>query len=352
MAVAGLTTCWLMGLVLNKAVTGSPGYEKGRGGTKVVAGALLLPLLIMLGSIAAMLMVMGAVILEANPIVWMGDFLAKDSFLCTKVCAYWIMQIAVFVIFAQFANEVLRWRQIIVRKVFHAAVLALFVPAILLAETQRGHDGTLHSFLSLAFAVVLCIFILIEYVRVFMPISSLLGRDPFSAYYSLFLDERDRGRRFIFSHLYLIVGVAIPIWLSSLHIAIESGKSSHDEKWLFVRHFSDHVGLITVGAGDASAAAIGSTCGHTRWSRSNKRTVEGSCAMLIASAIYTLLLYSYEAVTGDGCIAAYYEKYWPAVAFALLGATFAEAFTNQNDNVVLPICTLALLIGVLQIFYN
>lgn len=115
------------------------------------------------------------------------------------------------------------------RKIFHAAVLALFVPVLLLAEAQPRHTSTLHSFISLALAVMLCIFILIEYCRVFLPFQSSAGSDPISAYYGLFLDERDRGKRFIFSHLFLVVGVAIPIWLTSLHIAIGDDASSNSE---------------------------------------------------------------------------------------------------------------------------
>lgn len=47
-----------------------------------------------------------------------------------------------------------------------------------------------------------------------------------------------------------------------------------------------------------------------------------------------------------------YDKYWPAVAISLAGATVAEAFTSQNDNVVLPLTAMILAIGTLWACYD
>ena len=66
------------------------------------------------------------------------------------------------------------------------------------------------SFLQLAFGVALAVFIMLEYLRLgnVYPVGDVLQN-----FLSSFTDYRDVGP-FILSHMYLLLGCAMPVWFS------------------------------------------------------------------------------------------------------------------------------------------
>lgn len=85
------------------------------------------------------------------------------------------------------------------RKIFHLLATVMFLPAIALER----------EFLSLALGAALGILLALELLRCAgcPPVAAALGR-----YYGGFLDARDGGC-VIVTHLFLLLGCAIPVWL-------------------------------------------------------------------------------------------------------------------------------------------
>ncbi len=65
--------------------------------------------------------------------------------------------------------------------------------------------------MNLALAVALALFMFLEYIRAckIWPLALVL-----QSFFEGFLDKRDRLGDAILSHIYLLVGCALPIWLS------------------------------------------------------------------------------------------------------------------------------------------
>jgi len=85
------------------------------------------------------------------------------------------------------------------RKVFHALATAMFLPAVALER----------DFLSLALGAALGVLLALEFLR-------CAGCPPVAAalnwYYGGFLDARDGGC-VVVTHLFLLLGCAVPVWL-------------------------------------------------------------------------------------------------------------------------------------------
>eukprot|EP00392_Amoebophrya_sp_AT5.2_P002621 g2626.t1 len=88
--------------------------------------------------------------------------------------------------------------QIVLRKYFHAIAIVMFVPSILVHI----------RFTSLAFAVAFSLFLVLEAFRSagVSPIAELL-----TVYLSPYIDKRDGGT-VILTHMYLLLGCAVPVW--------------------------------------------------------------------------------------------------------------------------------------------
>uniref|UniRef100_K3X936 dolichol kinase n=1 Tax=Globisporangium ultimum (strain ATCC 200006 / CBS 805.95 / DAOM BR144) TaxID=431595 RepID=K3X936_GLOUD len=131
-------------------------------------------------------------------------------------------------------------RNIIARKLFHILVVVMFVPAFF-ADA---------SMLSLSYGVALSVFCLVECIRA-------LAIPPFGAqiadFMKAFIDHRDGGRT-ILTHSYLLVGCALPLWLSTS----SSGQAQHQHA------LAANAGIIALGIGDAMGAAVGSVFGKRR----------------------------------------------------------------------------------------
>ena len=211
------------------------------------------------------------------------------------------------------------------RKVFHGMMVLMFLPTIFLDPT----------FIALAFSLILAIFLLLDLFRASQlpPLSK-----PLTYFLAPYVDGRDHRGPIIVSHIFLLIGCAIPLWLSL--VSTERSGAGPFEGWeVQTRDLSMISGIVCVGMGDAAASLIGRRYGRRRWPWSGGKSLEGSLAFAIAVVLGImfarawLLIGGWAGDTGDGWVMTVTKA-----AVAALGASLTEAvLTGGNDNVIVPV---------------
>jgi dolichol kinase len=217
---------------------------------------------------------------------------------------YWVVCLVLLVPLFAWLMTRFAIRNIIARKLFHILVVVMFVPAFF-ADA---------SLLSLSYVVALSVFCLVECIRA-------LAIPPFGAqiadFMKAFIDHRDGGRT-ILTHSYLLVGCALPLWLSTS----SSGQAQHQHA------LAANAGIIALGIGDAMGAAVGSVFGKRRLIGS--KTLEGTLAIAVSMAVVSLLF----------CVVMQDAFHVAQLSLLLLGVVVTsvlETCTAQIDNLVLPL---------------
>lgn len=182
------------------------------------------------------------------------------------------------------------------RKSFHALAVAMFVPGI-------GADP---AFTHLAFSVAFAAFTFVEYVRYFALWPA--GR-TIHLFLNEFIDHKDSGTA-IMSHFYLLAGCACPLWFEGSSRLLSA------------------LGVLALGVGDSMASIAGRRLGYARWSPASGKTAEGSAGFALSMLAAAAALWLVGAV-GDFNV--------PAFALTTVLCTLLEAFSAQNDNLVLPV---------------
>jgi dolichol kinase len=198
---------------------------------------------------------------------------------------------------------------IVLRKGFHVLAFAMFSPVLV-------SDPIL---LSLALAVAFVLMALVELVRALrVPIVS----GVLSSFMSRFTDSRDSGV-FLVSHMSLLLGIAVPIWVCS---SLDSGPPG--------RHLAAWAGLVALGLSDTAAAAVGSAWGRVRVHRTTRKTLEGTLAASAFMMAAMLVL-----VNGDFVELPSWSRrqLWGALLWRSLLTCGLEAVTPQLDNIVFPV---------------
>ncbi|GAM28688.1 hypothetical protein SAMD00019534_118640 [Acytostelium subglobosum LB1] len=197
---------------------------------------------------------------------------------------------------------------ILLRKYFHVLAIVMFAPVIIVRP----------DLMSLSFGVAISALVLIELIKYgrVPPLSQ-----PLSTYMDAFLDGRDSGIVTL-THIYLLVGCSIPVFLTFFY---DSGERS-----TYLHPLSAFSGLLTIGVGDSMASYVGIKYGKTKWfstSKSLEGTIGGIVSCFIAGAML-LLCVTNQTTTSIQLIR------------LLIGSSISgllEASTNQIDNIVLPI---------------
>ncbi|KAK4935936.1 dolichol kinase [Elasticomyces elasticus] len=211
------------------------------------------------------------------------------------------------------------------RKVFHGIMVAMLLPSIFVDP----------CFIALALSLVLAIFLLLDLFRASQlpPISK-----PLTTFLAPYVDGRDHRGPVIVSHIFLLIGCAIPLWLS-LAAAPRSGEGPWAGWDTTVRDLNMVSGVICVGMGDAAASLIGRRYGKTKWCWAGGKSLEGSLAFAIAvvcglSATWVWLRIGGWAPWNGQSIGLVMGK----CIVAGLGASLLEStLTAANDNVVVPV---------------
>ncbi|MCJ1377277.1 hypothetical protein MMC17_000369 [Xylographa soralifera] len=239
------------------------------------------------------------------------------------ICAYCIASIIVglFIVFRLSALVEVDTR----RKVFHGMMVVMFLPTVFLDP----------PFTALAFALILAIFLLLDLFRASQlpPVSK-----PLTYFLAPYVDGRDHRGPIIVSHIFLLIGCAIPTWLS-LSATARTGTVPLEGWDVATRDLSMITGIVCVGMGDAAASLIGRRYGRRRWPWSGGKSVEGSIAFAVAvvlglgTARAWLLIGGWKGDSGDS---------WPLMlgksAVAAGASSMTEAvLTGANDNTVVPL---------------
>lgn len=213
------------------------------------------------------------------------------------------------------------------RKVFHGIMVAMLLPTIFVDP----------CFIALALSLILAIFLLLDLFRASQlpPISK-----PLTVFLAPYVDGRDHRGPVIVSHIFLLIGCAIPLWLS-LAAAPRLGEDPWAGWDTSVRDLSMVSGVICVGMGDAAASLIGRRYGKTKWYWVGGKSLEGSAAFafavtcgLLASWIWLRLGGWVSWHDGDRLGLLMLGKCLAAGA----GASLLEStLTAANDNVVVPV---------------
>lgn len=154
------------------------------------------------------------------------------------------------------------------RKVFHVMMVAMFLPSIYIEPT----------WCALALALALAIFLLLDLLRASQlpPLSK-----PITNFLHPYTDGRDHCGPVVISHIFLLIGCAIPLWLSLA--SLPRTGSSHMAGWeVPTRELSMVAGVVCVGLGDAAASLIGRRYGHHKWPWKGGKSLEGSLAFVVA----------------------------------------------------------------------
>ncbi|KAK5064537.1 hypothetical protein LTR84_000370 [Exophiala bonariae] len=212
------------------------------------------------------------------------------------------------------------------RKVFHGIMVVMLLPSIFVDP----------CFIAMALSLILAIFLLLDLFRASQlpPVSK-----PLTRFLAPYVDGRDHRGPIIVSHIFLLIGCAIPLWLS-LAAAPRHGKDPWAGWETSTRDLSMVSGVICVGMGDAAASLIGRRYGKTKWYWAGGKSLEGSLAFACAVTCGLVACWAWLRLGGWSSWQEE-ESFWWALAksgIAGLGASLLEStLTAANDNVVVPI---------------
>lgn len=256
------------------------------------------------------------------------------------IFAYWalVLVLGLLAVFALTAHVEVDTR----RKVFHAVMVAMLLPATFVDP----------CFCALALALVLAVFLLLEAIRAGQvpPLGNAIGR-----FVAPYVDGRDLRGPVVVSHIFLLIGCAVPLWFSLA--AIDRAGDSPWQGWELAentREVAMIAGVVCVGMGDAAASLIGRRFGRHKWIWIGGKSLEGSAAFAVA---VTVGLMATKAWLTFGSWRDIGQKVGPSApgwlitlvkaGFCGCGASFMEAvLTGANDNVVVPVALWLLVKGV------
>ncbi|RAL16053.1 uncharacterized protein BO97DRAFT_431780 [Aspergillus homomorphus CBS 101889] len=217
------------------------------------------------------------------------------------------------------------------RKVFHGMMVMMFLPTIYIDPL----------FCALALSLALAIFLLLDLFRASQlpPISR-----PLTYFLAPYVDGRDHRGPVIVSHIFLLIGCSIPLWLSLADVP-RTGNSPWVGWDVSSRDVSMVSGIICVGMGDAAASLIGRRFGRRKWFWGGGKSLEGSVAFAVAVTSGLIVARTWLTLgqwSTDGSNGANPIYPWLLMAFKAIlaagGTSATEAIlTGCNDNVVVPV---------------
>ena len=228
------------------------------------------------------------------------------------------------------------------RKVFHGTMVAMLLPTIYVDP----------CFVALALALVLAIFILLDLIRASQlpPLSK-----PIARFLTPYVDGRDLRGPVVVSHIFLLIGCAIPLWLSLAGVE-RSGGEPWREWGVKSRDISMVSGVVCVGMGDAAASLIGRRYGRRRWPWAGGKSLEGSLAFAVAVTVGLVFgkAWLYSGWGSSQMVPKTVGSWMTEAAMTVgkagicaAGASLNEAvLTGGNDNVIVPVVLWVLVRGV------
>ncbi|XP_047316384.1 dolichol kinase EVAN-like isoform X1 [Impatiens glandulifera] len=247
---------------------------------------------------------------DMHPFLWVIVFVLSEPHKMLPLCVYWVAVICVSVVRFYKISKKGTTERILLRKYYHLMAVAMFLPALVFQP----------KFLDLAFGVALAVFLLLEIIRVWRiwPLGQLVHQ-----FMNAFTDHRDSDV-LIISHFSLLLGCALPIWMSF---------GFND------RPLSPFAGILSLGIGDTMASMIGYKYGVLRWSKTGKKTIEGTAAGITSVLAACSVLIPLLATTGY----IFTQQHWYSLIIAVIISGLLEAYTAQLDNAFIPLVFYSLL---------
>lgn len=260
--------------------------------------------------LAQFIPVTGYLLNNKNPFIWLGSYLFLKSRKRVYLIIYWLMAffslgVIVFIQkqFKREANSPEEHHKFLtsIRKLFHMLICIVYILGFI-------HDRHLLYLCSNGMLILLILLETIRYHKI-----GVLGQ-LINDLMWLFVDEKDSSSKLVLSQIYLLLGLSYPLWIS-------------DYDQFNIAQLS---GLLTVGIADSFASLIGSRFGKYKLFGTRK-SIEGSLAFIWSQLIVFFVLIYYNLVTLNE---------WPnliLIVMSILLTCFVEAFTTDNDNLILPI---------------
>ncbi|CAA0813546.1 phosphatidate cytidylyltransferase family protein [Striga hermonthica] len=244
-----------------------------------------------------------------HPLLWVVEFVLSEPQKRLTLCIYWLVIISWCVRRFYDISKNSKTERILLRKYYHLMAVSIFVPALIFQP----------KFLDLAFGAALAVFLLLEIIRIWKiwPLGHLVHQ-----FMNAFTDHRDSDL-LVVSHFSLLLGCAIPIWLSS-------GFTD--------RPLAPFAGILSLGIGDTMASMVGHKYGVLRWSKTGKKTIEGTAAGITSVLAACFLLLPLLAATGY-----IFTMQWFSLILAVTTSGLLEAYTAQLDNAFIPLIFYSLL---------
>ncbi|XP_031286376.1 dolichol kinase EVAN [Pistacia vera] len=246
---------------------------------------------------------------QVHPIIWVFAFVFSEPFKRLSLCIYWVSLICASVLRFYNISKNSKIERILLRKYYHLMAVLMFVPALIFQP----------KFLDLGFGAALAVFLALEIMRVWRiwPLGQLIHQ-----FMNAFTDHRDSDL-LIVSHFSLLLGCAFPIWMSS---------GFND------RPLAPFAGILSLGIGDTMASMVGYKYGVLRWSKTGKKTVEGTAAGITSVLAACSVLLPLLASTGY-----ILSEHWFSLILAVTLSGLLEAYTTQLDNAFIPLIFYSLL---------
>ncbi|XP_072995919.1 dolichol kinase EVAN isoform X1 [Typha latifolia] len=246
---------------------------------------------------------------DMHPLLWVLNFVFTDPLKRLALCTYWICVICASVLRFYGISKNSKTERILLRKYYHLVAVLMFLPALLFQP----------AFLDLAFGAALAVFLILEMIRVWkiQPLGNIVHQ-----FMNAFTDHRD-SEILIVSHFSLLLGCALPKWMSS---------GFND------RPLAPFAGILSLGIGDTMASMVGHKYGVLRWSKTGKKTIEGTAAGITSVlAACSMLL---PLLASSGFIL---SQHWLSLLIAVILSGLLEAYTAQLDNAFIPLIFYSLL---------
>jgi dolichol kinase len=212
------------------------------------------------------------------------------------------------------------------RKVFHFMMVGMLLPATFIDP----------SFAALALSIVLGVFLILDLIRASQlpPLSK-----PIATFLAPYVDGRDFRGPVVISHIFLLIGCAIPLWLALA--ALPRTGTGYSAGWeLPTRDVSMVSGVICVGLGDAAASLIGRRYGHRKWLWGGGKSLEGSVAFAVAVFAGLAAASVWLRVGGwplAGEQAGVLRSARNAAVCSSMASLTEAVLTGGNDNVIVPV---------------
>jgi len=248
-------------------------------------------------------------LMKKDPLDWLITIIVFNKSFRIYLIVYWsVLVLFALIIVYWFSTGHKNIPKTIVRKIFHGIAFLIFAPLY--------YD---REFFAVITTIVFVLFIGIELLREFdvKPFSKILSR-----YLEPFREQQDSGS-LILTHIYLLAGFSIPIWLSITY-----------QKPGMFSMLSIYAGVLSLGVGDTFASLFGKRYGKRTWPNRNKTYVGTAGCFTSMLIVGTLGAFCLEGILN--------LKQFALLVLICLLVSILEGISNQVDNMILPAYTFLL----------